>query len=74
MSQLQSYKCPMSLCCELPKIMHSRDKVPLTGIHDRQELDTALQTVGSLGHTGMKRISSRTMQRLPGPQWDKQIF
>ena len=32
-------KCPMSLCCELPKEMHSRDKVQLTGMHDRQELD-----------------------------------
>ena len=29
----------MSLCCELLKVMHSRDKVQLTGMHDRQELD-----------------------------------
>ena len=29
----------MSSCCELPKAMHSRDKVRLTGMHDRQELD-----------------------------------
>ena len=30
----------MSLCCELPKVTHSRDKVQLTGtMHDRQELD-----------------------------------
>ena len=29
----------MSSCCELPKVMHSRDKVQLTRMHDRQELD-----------------------------------
>ena len=29
----------MTLCCELPKVMHSRDKVQLTGMHYRQELD-----------------------------------
>ena len=33
-------KCPMSVCCELPKVTHSRDKVQLTGtVRDRQELD-----------------------------------
>ena len=28
----------MSLCCELLKVMYSKDKVQLTGMHDRQGL------------------------------------
>ena len=29
----------MSLCGELLKVMHSKDKVQLTGMHDHQGLD-----------------------------------
>ena len=35
-----SLKVSMSLCCELSKVMHSRDKVQLTGMHHRQGLDS----------------------------------
>ena len=37
--------CPMPLSCKLSKVMHSRDKVQLTGMHYCQGLD------GSLGNS-----------------------